>query len=138
SIFSARNAFAASVPSLDRHTVQATLGGVVPGRNASFYASGERFVNDESAVINAVTLSGPFVENVPTSQRHGTLFTRVQWWPNTLPTLSATYGYACQRFTNRESGGFTLPEHGVPADRHKHKLTVSYGTMIPSNWQNNL
>lgn len=138
SIFSARNAFAQSVPPLDRHTVQAKLGGALPTRTASFYASGERFVNDESVVVNAVTLAGPFVQNVPTSQVRNSLFARVQWWPNSLHTVYGTYGLSERSYTNREAGGFNLPERGVAAARRAHKLTVNYGAMLPPNWQNNL
>jgi hypothetical protein len=138
SMFAARNAFATSVPDLNRRLMQGTLGGALLGKKSSFYVSGERFVNDESVVINAMTLGGPFVQNVPTSQHHDTLFARIQWSLNSLQHLYATYAYGRQSFVNRESGGFNLPERGISVDRAKHKLTISHGAILPPSWQNNL
>ena len=138
SALAARNAFANSDPELDRRLIQPTVGGAMPGKRASFYLSGERFVNDEAAVVNAETLTGPFITNVPTSQRRDSLFTRVQWWASPLQTLYITYAYGEQTYRNRDSGGFNLPEHVFNTERTRHKSTLSYGALLPANWQNNL
>jgi hypothetical protein len=138
SVFAARNAFAQSVPDVDRRLLQPSLGGALPGKNASFYVAAKRFVNDESSVVNAVTLAGPFVANVPASQHHDNIFTRIQWWPSTLHTLYATYAFSDQASNNRGTGGFNLPERGMGADRHSHKATVIDNALLPPNWSNNL
>ena len=138
SVFAARNAFAQSAPDVDQSFLQPSLGGALPGKNASFYVAAKRFANDESSVVNAVTLAGPFVANVPVSQRHDNIFSRIQWWPNTLHTLYATYAFSEQTSNNRGTGGFNLPERGTGADRHSHKMTVSDNALLPPNWSNNL
>ncbi|HEY1304743.1 MAG TPA: TonB-dependent receptor [Vicinamibacterales bacterium] len=134
----ARNAFAESDPESHRQLMQSNVGGALPGKRASFYLSAERFINDETAVVNAVTLSGPFVTNVPASQQRDSLFTRLQWWASPLQTVYITYAYGEQTFTNRESGGFYLPEHGLNGERRKQKSTLSYGALLLPTWQNNL
>jgi hypothetical protein len=136
--FAARNAFAKSVPDLDRRFFQPNVGGALPGKHSSFYLAAARTMNDESAVVNAVTLAGPFVANVPTSRRHDSTFARIQWWPSALHTVFATYGFSDQSSRNRESGGFNLPERGVAAARHKHKATLTYRALLPPNWSNTL
>src|SRR5207249_7954741 len=98
----------------------------------------KRFVNDESSVVNAVTLAGPFIANVPTSQRHDNFFTRLQWWPSALQTVYVTYAFSDQTSNNRGTGGFNLPERGMGADRHSHKVTVSDNALLPPNWSYNL
>jgi hypothetical protein len=138
SLFAARNAFAKSVPDLDRRFLQPNLGGALPGKNSSFYLAAARTMNDESAVVNAVTMAGPFVANVPTSRRNDSMFTRIQWWPSGLHTIYATYGFSDQASRNRESGGFNLPERGVTAARRKHKVTFTYRALLPPNWSNSL
>ena len=97
-----------------------------------------RTVNDESTVVNAVTLAGPFIANVPTSRRHDSIFARIQWWPSALHTVYATYGFSDQSFRNRESRGFNLLERGITAARHKHKVTLTYRALVPPNWSNSL
>ena len=138
SMFAARNAFAKSVPDMDRRFLQPNVGGALPGKKSSFYFAAARTVNDESAVVNAMTLAGPFVANVPTSRHHDSILTRIQWWPTALQTVFATYGFSDQAFRNREIGGFNLPERGVAGARHKHKITLTYRALLPPNWGNSL
>src|SRR5207249_106712 len=43
-----------------------------------------------------------------------------------------------QTSNNRGTGGFNLPERGMGADRHSHKVTVSDNALLPPNWSYNL
>jgi Carboxypeptidase regulatory-like domain len=137
SVFAARNAFAKSTQDLDRRLLQSNLGGAL-GKQAAFYGAAKRFKNDESAIVNAMTLTGPVVANVPTFQRNDSLFSRLQWWPSALHTLYATYAYSDQPARNRGTGGFNLPERGFDAGQHKHKLTLNQNVLFPPSWSNNL
>ncbi len=137
SALSARNAFAKSVPDLDRHLMQANLGGAL-GTRSAFYVAAKRFVNNESAVVNAVTLTGPVVSNVPTSERKDSVFSRLQWWPSGLHTVYLTYAYGNQPSRNEAVGGFNLPERGLDTGEQKHKITLSQSLLLPPNWSNSL
>jgi hypothetical protein len=138
SLFAARNAFAQSVPDVGRRLLQPSVGGALPGKNSAFYFAAKRFVDDESAVVNAMTQSGPFVANVPASQHHDNIFTRLQWWPSAVHTVYGTYGFSEHSFNNRGTGGFNLPERGMGAERHSHKVRVNDNVLLPPNWSNNL
>jgi hypothetical protein len=137
SMFAARNAFARSTQDLDRRLLQSDLGGRI-GTRGAFFGAVKRFGNDESAIVNAMTLTGPVVANVPTFQRNDSLFSRVQWWPSSLHTLFVTYGYRDQPERNRGTGGFNLPERGFDVRDQKHKLTLNQNLLLPPSWSNNL
>jgi hypothetical protein len=138
SLFAARNAFSKSVPDVGRRLLQPSVGGALPGKNSSFYFAAKRFVDHESAVVNAMTQAGPFVANVPASRHHDTLFTRLQWWPSAVHSVFGTYGFSERAFNNRGTGGFNLPERGMGGDRRSHKVTVNDSVLLPPNWSNNL
>jgi hypothetical protein len=111
---------------------------VLPGKNSAFYFAAKRFVDEESAVVNAMTEAGPFVANVPASQHQDNVFTRLQWWPSAVHTVYGTYGFSEHSYNNRGTGGFNLPERGMGAERHSHKVRVNDNLLLPPNWSNNL
>src|SRR5205809_6260118 len=119
-LFAARNAVAPETEELGRRLLQPMLAGPLPGKKSSFFFTGQRFVHDESAVVNAETQTGPFVANVPTSHDHNSVFGRIQAWPNALQTITATYGFSGHDYSNQEAGGFNLAERGIARDRRKH------------------
>src|SRR5439155_1338778 len=56
----ARNAFAVTTPALDRRLWESTLGGPLPGKGFSFYLTGNRLINNNSAIVNALVVGGAF------------------------------------------------------------------------------
>ena len=138
SMFDARNAFAKSTPDSDRRLVQAKFGGPLPGRRSSFNVAAERLMNNESAVVNALTLSGPFTMNVPTHERRYRTFTRVQWWPTELHTLYATYDFKDKSRENDKLGGFNLPEQGIRTSEFGHRATLRDTVLFSGNVRNEL
>src|SRR5439155_17475704 len=135
-LFAARNAFAPETQELGRRLLQPMLAGPLPGKKSSFFFTGQRFVHDESAVVNAETQTGPFAANVPTSHDHNSIFGRIQAWPTALQTITATYGFSGHDYSNQEAGGFNLAERGIASDRRKHTLTLNHRLLRASNWQN--
>src|SRR5260370_13026951 len=71
SAFDARNTFASSVPPHQRAISEAELEGPI-SKDVSFLVAGRYNLNNETAVIDAPTLSGPFVQNclVPPRNTH--------------------------------------------------------------------
>jgi carboxypeptidase family protein len=138
SLFDARNAFATSAPDTDRRLVQAKLGGPLPGRQSSFYIAAERLMDNETAVVNAVTLSGPFMANVPTRERRYRTFSRVQWWPTDLHTVFVTYDFKDKSRENDKVGGFNLPEQGIRTTEYGHKLALKDSVLLSGNTRNEL
>ena len=135
-LFAARNAFATTTQDLKRRLVQPTFGGPLPGKKSSFFFTGQRHIHDESGIVNAETLSGPVIANVPTGHDHTSIFSRIQAWPNDLNTFIVSYGFSGHDFSNRDAGGFNLAERGIAAEKHKHTLTFSHRLLRASQWQN--
>src|SRR3989442_1719220 len=138
SLFDARNAFAKSAPDSDRRLVQAKLAGPLPGRQSSFYIAAERLMDNETAVVDAVTLSGSLMANVPTRERRYRTFTRVQWWPTDLHTLFVTYDFKDKSRENDKVGGFNLPEQGIRTSEYGHKVSLKDSALFSGNTRNEL
>jgi hypothetical protein len=136
SMLASRSGFATS-PDLDRRVFQANAGGTLPGEKSAFYVAARRYDINDLAAINAETLAGPVVKDVPTFARNDSLFTRVQWWPSALNTVYVTYGFSDHPARNHEAGGFNV-DGGFDAGQKKHKVALNQNLLLPPNWSNNL
>jgi hypothetical protein len=58
SALGARNAFAVTTPPLDRRLWESTLGGPLPGKGFSFFVTGNRLINNGTAIVNALQVGG--------------------------------------------------------------------------------
>ncbi|HKZ02406.1 MAG TPA: TonB-dependent receptor, partial [Pyrinomonadaceae bacterium] len=137
--WNARNPFAAQKPDLDMRLFEARLGGPLPFfDNKKFFLSGSRLIDNGSAVVNALTPSGPLVENVPTFKRRTKLLARVDFKPNKLNRTILTYKFDDQSERNRGIGGLQLAEQGFSAVSREHKFQLSNTTAFSSNFLNTL
>ena len=146
SALDARNAFAIEKPELDQQRYTFLLSGPIVPKKASFFANFERRQLDGSGVVNAVTLDGPFVANVP-APTHSTFFgLRTDYFLNPKNTLNVSYNYHASESDNQEFGvrfggnfggssgsQFTLPERGSDATNTNHTLQISETYLINAN-----
>jgi hypothetical protein len=146
SALDARNAFAIEKPELDQQRYTFLLSGPIVPQKASFFANFERRQLDGSGVVNAVTLDGPFVANVP-APTHSTFFgLRTDYFLNPKNTLNVSYNYHASESDNQEFGvrfggnfggssgsQFTLPERGSDATNTNHTLQISETYLINAN-----
>jgi len=123
----ARNAFADADPDLDRRLFEGTFGGPLPRplKGLSFFIGGERFTNDESAIVNAQTLAGAIRDNVPTGERRLTALTRIDWRPSKLRTINFRHDLFDDRSRNDGVGGFSLAEQAYGATERRHRFRLS-------------
>lgn len=124
SFFDARNAFAPSRPDLTRSLFDFNLSGPITRQRSSFYINAEHYRNNEIAVVNARTLDGPFVANVPIPERRTRLLGRYED-RGERHQLTLNYSYFDQSEENRNAGGLRLPEQGVPASERAHRVQFS-------------
>lgn len=122
SAFDARNAFARTRPDLDRKLFEANLSGPILAKRMAFLISGERLLNDESAIINARTLAGPVVSNVVTPERRTGFLARLEYRPRDSHTLSLLYNYRDQLESNRGIGGLRLAEQAINTRQRINRL----------------
>ncbi len=141
SVFDARNAFADTRPDLNRRFLEGSLGGPLLGQNSYFFVAGDRLMNDESTVVNAlntVALTGPININVPTPQRRDHFFARTQWWLTEMQTLSLNYTFTDHSSKNNGVGALNLPEQGTSAGRHTHRVQLIESATLSPQFRNEI
>ena len=141
SVFDARNAFADTRPDLNRRFLEGSLGGPLLGQNSYFFVAGDRLMDDESTVVNAlntVALTGPININVPTPQRRDHFFARTQWWLTEMQTLSLNYTFSDHSSKNNGVGALNLPEQGTSADRYTHRVQLIESAGLSPQFRNEI
>jgi hypothetical protein len=138
SIFDARTPFSKAPPSLNRDLAQADFSGPLVGKRATFLLSGTYLTSDDTKVVNALTVGGPLVQNVPTSQRRSNLFGRFDIYPSPRHTITAFYKFDREADRNQSVGGFNLAQQGSSTSFHENKFQISDQVIVSSRLLNNL
>ncbi len=135
SVFDARNAFAPTRPDLTRSLLDFNLSGPITRQRSSFYINAEHYRNNETAVVNARTLAGPVIANVPTPERRTRLLGRYED-RGERHQVAANYSFVDQSGQNRNAGGLRLPEQGIPASEYTHRVQLSDRVLLFSKLLN--
>jgi hypothetical protein len=141
SVFDARNAFASTKPELSRRFVEGGLSGPLPGKSGNFFVAGDRLMDDESAVVNAlntVALTGPVNLNVPAPRRRDHLFSRAQWSLTEMETLSLNYTFSDHSSKNNGVGALSLPEQGASASGRTHRAQLIESAAFSPGFRNEI
>jgi hypothetical protein len=134
----ARNAFAVTTPALDRRLWESTLGGPLPGKGFSFYVTGNRLINNESAVVNAVQAAGPLVKNVPTPKRRTNLLGGFDWRQARRYDVSLRYSYFDDVAKGRGIGGLNLTDQGYATTEREHRLILGSHILFSDTFVNDV
>jgi carboxypeptidase family protein len=131
SALDARNAFATTRPLQQRSISEAALDGpIIPGaRHASFSISGRHEAYNQSSVIAAQTLQGPFVANVVAPERNTYLFGRLNFKAGQLSHLSASYKFKDKSRENQGVKGFNLPERATDRLDQENEAKVLFNSI---------
>src|SRR5438552_4672362 len=130
SSFDASNAFATVTPLHQQDTSEAELEGPI-AHGTTFLVSARHEVNNDSAVIDAQTLSGPVSENLGTPERNTHLFGRLNFRLNANHKLSITYKYKNKFLEHQNVGGFDLPERATDFFDHHNEFNI-FETATPT------
>jgi len=136
--FDARNPFARVKPDSDRRLFETFFSGPMPGMRASFFLSGERRINDESAVVNARTPAGPLIENIPTPERRASLLGRLQFYLNDRHKFEARYDFNNEAERNRGVGGFHLSSQAISAAERRHRFYLTERAILSPSLINDM
>ena len=136
SVFDARNAFALTKPDLSRQLFEGSLSGPMPFKNTRFFVSGTRLVSDENAVVNALTLEGPLIANVPTSRYATNLLGRFDVRDDGPTAVTLVYTFYDRPERNFGVGGLQLAEQGISRDRRGHRVQLSHTTLFSDSLLN--
>jgi hypothetical protein len=127
SLFDATNALAALKPGLSRQLYEGSLGGPL-GQRTSFFLSTQHLFDTESATVHA-TILGPsnqpvsLSENAPKGLRRTDYLARLDFHLE-HQTITALYGFDEKFESNREVGGFVLPERGISTAGRGHRFQL--------------
>ncbi len=130
SAFDARNTFASSVPPHQRAISEAELEGLIT-KNVSFLVSARYDLNNETAIVDAQTLSGALVQNFGAPARNTHLFGRLNFKLSANHKLSLTYKFKDKLSKNRNVGAFDLPERATNYFDHGNEFNL-FETATPS------
>ena len=124
-------------PDMGRRLFDAFLSGPLSSKSVSFFV-GERLFNDESAIVNARTLAGPLIENIPSLGRRARLLGRLEYYLNNNHKLDARYDFNNEVERNRGTGGLNLRSQAIGAAERRHRFQISESAILSSSLINNL
>src|SRR6266699_2809482 len=130
SAFDAGNTFASSVPLHQRAISEAELEGPI-SKAVTFLVSARYDLNNETAIVDAQTLSGPFVQNFGAPARNTLLFGRLNFKLSANHKLSLTYKFKDKLRKNQNVGAFDLPERATNYFDHGNEFNL-FETATPS------
>jgi carboxypeptidase family protein len=136
SALDARNAFALSVPELQRGVTEAQLEGPLT-RHLAFFLAGQYYTNNQASTINAVTLQGPLVENFMAPDRKYYAFGRLDY-DHHGHRLSIMYKYKDKSKQNQNVGDFNLPETATLFLDRENEFKVLETEATSGGWLNEL
>lgn len=136
SAFDARNAFASVKPNLRRKLIEGSLSGPLYFKGGTFFVSGQGLLNRKEAIVNAKTLTGPVVANVPTNQNRVGILARLDFHMSPLHSFTASYGFEKNDETNGGVGGFLLPEQAYPTVQKDHKFQFTDQAVLSASFLN--
>jgi hypothetical protein len=138
SALDARNAFAVSRPDMSRALNEGTLGGPLPRKGWSFFATAQHLIDNQSAIVNAETAAGRLVENVPTPERRGTVLARADFRPNKTDALTLRYDLFDYLARDHGVGGFRLAEQAYTTTERRDRVQANDHRVFASGVLNDL
>jgi hypothetical protein len=133
-VFNARNPFSTIRPPYQQRFFGGNISGPL-GKKASFFLDAERRNQDETSVINAVTLDAGFnPANVQTAILNPTIRTgvnaRVDYQLNANNTLAARYGFSNNESINEGITSLSLPSRAFDLTGRDHTVQLTETAVI--------
>jgi hypothetical protein len=122
STLDAGNPLASTKPDLMRWFWDASFSGPAAIKKTSFFLSTQRLSSNENAIINAETLNGRLVANVPTALYRTNWLGRLDFHPSAAHSFFVQYLFDKRRESNQGIGGVYLPSQGVGTQQYANKV----------------
>src|ERR1019366_6763395 len=101
-----------------------------PGKKASFFIDAERRDQQETSVVSALILTGPFSQAVLAPQVRTTVSPRIDYQLNSKNTLVGRYRYENTARDNQGSGVFTLPSRAYNVRDSEQSASLTDTIMV--------
>jgi hypothetical protein len=122
STLDAGNPLASSKPDLMRWFWDASFSGPTAWKKSSFFISTQHLNSNENAVIDAETLNGRLLANVPTALYRTDWLGRLDFHPSAAHSFFIQYLFDNRRESNHGVGGAYLPSQGVGTRQQANKV----------------
>src|SRR5437879_2303213 len=132
----ARNAFANVRPPRRRELFEGSIDGPLVRDKVTFFAGREYLKDNDTAFTNAITPSGPLVENLGIPRRTPRLFGRMDFRLTPLQILSVRYNRSRHSLGNQGVGAFDLPERAWNSANETHEVRISETAIRSANFSN--
>ncbi|MEZ5355223.1 MAG: carboxypeptidase regulatory-like domain-containing protein [Bryobacteraceae bacterium] len=136
SALDSRNAFARTKPDYTRYLFDGNFGGNFNGGRIAYFISADRLTDNGNALVNAVTLAGPLVDNVPTPERRTHVLARLDTKAGSRHTLLGTYSMRDRAEEIRGTGGLRLAEQGYSSSERGHRFQFSDQALVSESMLN--
>ena len=134
----ARNAFSLQKSDAHKNFPEMGVSGPLGRKLGSFLVSTQYLDNQQTSVVNAVTLAGPLNTTVPTPVHSTTTFARVDLRLTGADHLSIQYNLTSQRQGNLGVGGLILPSQGAERTDTEHRLRFSLDSKLTAAFTDEL
>lgn len=141
-IFNSRNPFNhGNQPGYQTEMYNANVGGPL-SKKASFFVNVERRNQDETAIINAITLDNnfaevPFSTGIPQLNTHTSISPRIDYQLTKNNTLTVRYQFT-QNDNHGGLGVFSLPTQQTVSDNSNHNVQISESAVLSTTVINDL
>lgn len=129
SALDARNAFALTRPNLDQRHYSFSLSGPIIKKRLSFFLNGDQRRLNRDDIINARTLGGSLIANVPEYTQNRFFGLRLGATLTQKNTFNIGYNFHESEGVNN-GGGFTLRERGSSNTNRNHTVTLAETYLI--------
>lgn len=123
-IFNSRNPFAPNKPPYQQKMLSGNVSGPL-GKKASFFIDAERRDQQESSVVDALTLSGPFSQALLSPVVRTTVSPRIDYQLTSNNTLVGRYSYSYVTQENQGIGVFTLPTRAYNVNNTEQSASLT-------------
>jgi hypothetical protein len=134
----ARNPFSNTNSTGDRELVTMNLEGPLGVRRRAFFVTAEILNAQKMQVVNARTLAGPVIADVPTPENRVKFSARLDQRLRGARILTGRYDYFSESNRNRGAGGLNLPEHVARTDQLHHRAQLADRAVIGTSMTNEL
>lgn len=134
----ARESFAARRAETSTRQYGFQLGAPIVKKRSGFFLDFEKRDINDAAIINAITLDGNFVANVPTPKRLALGSARADWQIGANRTQIFRFDFNSNKLAGQGAGGFNLPERAFDVRQNEQNFRFTDSVALNAETANEL
>ncbi|MGI8638774.1 MAG: TonB-dependent receptor [Pyrinomonadaceae bacterium] len=134
----ARESFAARRAETSTRQYGFQLGAPIIKKRSGFFLDFEKRDTGDAAIINAITLDGNFVANLPTPKRLALGSARADWQLGANRTQVFRFDFNSNKLAGQGAGGFNLPERGFEVRQNERNFRFTDSVALNAKTANEM